>query len=198
MGAVNDFVDVIRDIYQQEEAFKDSTVLCQVVGQTDDLRYDVCVVPDMSTVLHGIPNETPYVFRSGDFCYVYKLNNQLSNAFICHKVIVTAPGVDPAAQFRSLPKELVLTMLDSKESAENKTQGISENSTTDEYPSARAVYLALQDLLAQINNETTIYLVSAETNSFLRSTDTTWSPSWCWSSPPSATSVRISLPPDWV
>lgn len=75
MGAVNDFVDVIRDIYQQEEAFKDSTVLCQVVGQTDDLRYDVCVVPDMSTVLHGIPNETPYVFRSGDFCYVYKLNN---------------------------------------------------------------------------------------------------------------------------
>ena len=173
MGAVNDFVDVIRDIYQQEEALRDSTILCQVVGQTDDLRYDVCVVPDMSTVLQGIPNETPYVFRNGDFCYVYKLNNQLSNAFICHKVIVTAPGADPAAQFRSLPKEQVLTMLDSKENAENKTQGISEDSTTDEYPSARAVYLALQDLLAQINNETTIYLVSAETNPFLQSTDTT-------------------------
>lgn len=170
MEAVNEFVDVIRDIYQQEQAFKDSTVLCQIVGESEDgVRYNVCVIPDTSTVLYGIPNETPYTFRNGDFCYVYKLNNQLSNAFICHKVIVT----NSPEQFRSLPREFVLTSLESKEDVENKTQGISADSTTEEYPSARAVYLALQDLLAQINNETTIYLVSAETNPFLKSTDIT-------------------------
>ena len=75
MRAANDFVDVIRDIYQQEFAKKDQTILCQVKARVDDTHYDLIIVPDQNSVLSAIPNMTPYVFQAGDFCYVYKINN---------------------------------------------------------------------------------------------------------------------------
>ena len=44
--AANDFVDVIRDIYQQEFAKKDQTILCQIKARVDDTHYDLTIVPD--------------------------------------------------------------------------------------------------------------------------------------------------------
>lgn len=85
MKAADELVDIIKDIVQQEINKKDCVVLCEVVAQSaDNSLYDVYVVPDRKAIVHGVPNMSKVDPIIGDYCYVYKINNSFSNAFICY------------------------------------------------------------------------------------------------------------------
>jgi len=84
--AVNDLVDIIREIIKQELSTRDATILCQVKRKKDDNHYDLTIVPDDSNVVRNVVNMTKFDLQEGDYVYVYKINNQLSNSFICYKI----------------------------------------------------------------------------------------------------------------
>lgn len=84
--AVNDLVDIIRDIIRQEIAGLDSTVLCQIKSKKGENHYDVTIVPDDKTVVRNVVNMTKFDLEVGDYVYIFKIKNQLSNSFIFYKV----------------------------------------------------------------------------------------------------------------
>ncbi len=80
-----ELVDVVREIVRQEISNLDRTVLCQVKQKVDDYHYDVYVLPDTSTVIKNVTNMTNVTLQEGDYVYIFKINNQLSNSFIFYK-----------------------------------------------------------------------------------------------------------------
>lgn len=84
--AANELVDVIREVIRQEINRLDSTILCQVQAIKGDDHYDVSIVPDDKTYLRNVVNMTKFDLSVGDYVYVYKIKNQLSNCFICYKI----------------------------------------------------------------------------------------------------------------
>jgi len=94
MSAADKMVDVIRDIIQQELNKLDCTILCEVTSQVDANHYNVYVIPDKTSVIYNVPNMTKFNFTPGEYCYVYKIQNNLANSFICCKV---APGAEEVA-----------------------------------------------------------------------------------------------------
>ena len=87
--AANDLVDIFREIVRQELSKTDSTILCQVKQKRDDVHYDLAIVPDEQASLKNIPNMTGFSLKSGDYVYVFKIRNSMSNCFIVSKVIPT-------------------------------------------------------------------------------------------------------------
>lgn len=85
--AANEMVDIIREIVRQEISNVGSTILCQVKAKKDDYHYDVSIVPDDQTLVRNVANMTRFDLEEGDYVYVYKINNQLNNCFICYKLI---------------------------------------------------------------------------------------------------------------
>lgn len=85
--AANLMVDIIKDIIQQELSKRDCTILCMIREKKDENHYDVSIVPDNNTIIRNVTNMTKFELSVGDYVYVYKINNQLSNSFICYKVI---------------------------------------------------------------------------------------------------------------
>jgi hypothetical protein len=85
MAAEEKMVEIIKEIIDQKLAQRDQTVLCEVVAKNaDNSMYDVYVVPDTKTVIHNIPNMTKFDIKVGEYCYVYKINNNFNNSFICY------------------------------------------------------------------------------------------------------------------
>ena len=85
--AVNEFVDLIKEIIHQELDKTDSTVLCQIKNKKSSDHYDVIIVPDTKNIVKNVVNMTKFDLEEGDYVYVYKINNQLSNCFIVYKLM---------------------------------------------------------------------------------------------------------------
>ena len=79
-------VSMIKEIVSQEMDKRDSTILCRVEEQVDEFHYNLTIVPDSSSIVRDVPNMTIFKLKQGDYVYVYKINNQLSNCFICYKL----------------------------------------------------------------------------------------------------------------
>ena len=85
--AANELVDIIRTMIHQELVKRDCTILCEVKEKKDNDHYDVAIVPDNGVIIKNVTNMTKFDMQPGDYVYVYKINNQLSNAFICYKIV---------------------------------------------------------------------------------------------------------------
>lgn len=77
-------VDIIRGIVREEINKTDSTLLCQVKNIYSENAVDVVPMSDRKLLLHNVPNMTKFDLNIGDYVYVYKINNQLDNSFICY------------------------------------------------------------------------------------------------------------------
>lgn len=80
----DNMVDIIRDIVREEVSKTDSTLLCRVKNIYSENAVDVIPVSDKTLILHNIPNMTKYDLSIGDYVYIYKINNQLDNSFVCY------------------------------------------------------------------------------------------------------------------
>lgn len=96
--AANELVDVIRDIVRQEINKTDATILCQVKNKKGSDHYDVIIVPDEQNIVKNVVNMTRFDLQEGDYVYVYKINNQLSNCFICYKITPYYENYDVVTQ----------------------------------------------------------------------------------------------------
>lgn len=77
-------VDIIRGIVREEINKTDSTLLCRVKNIYSKNAVDVIPVSDKTLILHNIPNMTKYDLNIGDYVYIYRVNNQLDNSFVCY------------------------------------------------------------------------------------------------------------------
>lgn len=83
---VSNFVDIIKEMIQDEINKQDNTILCKVASVNNDGSYNVYILPDESTVINSIPALTDFDLQQGDYVYIYKIRNQLNNSFIIKKV----------------------------------------------------------------------------------------------------------------
>lgn len=101
-NAVNEFVDVLRDVVKQEFSKKDSTMLCQVKQKSGGNHYDLSILPGDQVSLKNVANMTRYDLKVGDYVYVYAIRNQFSNCFILYKI---TPPWEESEESPSAPSE---------------------------------------------------------------------------------------------
>ena len=75
-------VDLIREIVKEEVKKQDNTVPCIVDSINDDGTVNLCILPDLDTIVSRILNPNHVDCREGDTVLLYKVKNQLNNSFI--------------------------------------------------------------------------------------------------------------------
>ena len=81
-----DFLDVLRGTIEDKVSTLDQTIYCKIVGINEDYTLDVTVVPDETTRIKSVVNASKYEFNVGDYGILYKIGNNLANAFIIAKL----------------------------------------------------------------------------------------------------------------
>ena len=81
-----DFLDVLRGTIEDKVSTLDQTIYCKIVGINEDYTLDVTVVPDETTRIKSVVNASKYEFKVGDYGILYKIGNNLANAFIIAKL----------------------------------------------------------------------------------------------------------------
>ena len=77
-----DFLDVLKGTIDDKVSTLDQTIYCKVVGVNEDYTLDVTIVPDEHTRVRNVVNASKYEFQMGDYGILYKIGNNLANAFI--------------------------------------------------------------------------------------------------------------------
>ena len=75
-------VDLIREIVKEEVKKQDNTVPCIVNSVNDDGTVNLCILPDLDTVVNRILNPNHIDCREGDTVLLYKVKNQINNSFV--------------------------------------------------------------------------------------------------------------------
>lgn len=110
--AAEKFVDLVRDIVQQELDKEDDLVLCEVTEKKDDIHYDVNVLLDENNVVvQNVTNVTPMDLKKGDRVYLYKIKNTLQNSFIINKIIPYVAKVTRQMVAAGYTKERILSAI---------------------------------------------------------------------------------------
>lgn len=81
-----DFLDVLRGTIEDKVSTLDQTIYCKIVGINEDYTLDVTVIPDEITRIRSVVNASKYEFKVGDYGILYKIGNNLANAFIIAKL----------------------------------------------------------------------------------------------------------------
>lgn len=93
-----DFLEVLRDTIDDKVSTLDQTIYCKIVGVNEDYTLDVTVLPDDHTRIKSVVNASKYVFNVGDYGILYKIGNNLANAFIIAKLGPSADDSKPLGQ----------------------------------------------------------------------------------------------------
>lgn len=86
-----DFLELLRGTIDDKVSTLDQTIYCKIVGVNEDYTLDVTVVPDEHTRIKGVVNASKYAFKVGDYGILFKIGNNLANAFIIAKI---GPSID--------------------------------------------------------------------------------------------------------
>lgn len=81
-----DFLDVLKGTIDDKVSTLDQTIYCKIVGVNEDYTLDVTIVPDEHTRVRNVVNASKYEFKMGDYGILYKIGNNLANAFIIAKL----------------------------------------------------------------------------------------------------------------
>ena len=84
--AAANMVELIRELIQQELVKEDNTATCQIMACNSDGSYDITILPDEITLIKSVKSITPENLKQGDYAYVYKFKNKLSNAIIFTRI----------------------------------------------------------------------------------------------------------------
>ena len=80
-----DFLNVTRDIIEQQIRDRSTDAVCEIESVNEDGTLNVFVLPDKQTILKNIINESRYNFKRGDNALLYKIHNRLSDSFVIAK-----------------------------------------------------------------------------------------------------------------
>ena len=85
-NCANDFINIIKQLIQNEINDQDQTVFCTIESVNTDGSLNIYIVPDFTNKIINIKNSSKYNFKSGDYALLYKIKNQISNSFIITKI----------------------------------------------------------------------------------------------------------------
>lgn len=80
---VKEFLDVINSIIDDRLAGLDKVEICQIVSNDDGSgTYNIKLLSDENTIVKNVVNCTDFSFANGDYAYIIKIQNNLSNSII--------------------------------------------------------------------------------------------------------------------
>lgn len=80
---VKEFLDVINSIIDDRLAGLDKVEICQIVSNDDGSgTYSIKLLSDENTIIRNVVNCTDFSFTNGDYAYIIKIQNNLSNSII--------------------------------------------------------------------------------------------------------------------
>ena len=82
MTNAEQLVSLIQEIVREEMKKQDSTVPCIVNSVNNDGTINLCILPDLDTVIERIHNLNHINCKEGDTVLLYKVKNQINNSFI--------------------------------------------------------------------------------------------------------------------
>ena len=82
---VKKFLEISRDIVEQQIKDRSTDAICEIDSVNEDGTLNVFILPDRQTILKNIINESRYSFKRGDNALLYKIHNRLSDSFIIAK-----------------------------------------------------------------------------------------------------------------
>ena len=83
MDLTKEFLDVLNSIIDDKIKKLDTVEICQVVSDDNGSGlYNVKLLSDENTIIRDVVNSTGFSFTNGDYVYLLKIRNQLSNATI--------------------------------------------------------------------------------------------------------------------
>lgn len=83
--SANQLVNLIREIVREEVAKLDRTSIGRINSVNNDGTVNLVVLPDTNTQVNNVLNGTAQTLKSGDLVVLYKINNNISNAFVITK-----------------------------------------------------------------------------------------------------------------
>lgn len=86
MKGTDEFVALVRELIREELTKQDNTLPCLIESVNFDGTVNVYLLPDRETIIPNIPNASKYELQKGDSVVLYKIKNQISNAFIIAKL----------------------------------------------------------------------------------------------------------------
>lgn len=123
LSSAQDLVDLVREVVREELDSRDNTVLGQVVQKKPDGTYDLYVEPDHENIVHNVvPLFRDVVLNAGDFVYVYKFHNQLSNSVILTKL--NGFSIDPRSLLGLGPDRNIVTTSSSSKTSSSSGNGV--------------------------------------------------------------------------
>ena len=75
-------IDLIREIVREEVKKQDNTVPCIVDSVNDDGTVNLCILPDLDTVINRILNPNHIDCREGDTVLLYKVKRNWHGVFM--------------------------------------------------------------------------------------------------------------------
>ena len=78
-----EFLDVINSLIDAKLAMLDKFEICQIVSDDDGSgTYNIKLLSDENTIIKNVVNCTSFSFANGDYAYILKIQNKLSNSII--------------------------------------------------------------------------------------------------------------------
>ncbi len=78
-----EFLDVINSLIDAKLAMLDKVEICQIVSDDDGSgTYNIKLLSDENTIIRNVVNCTSFSFTNGDYAYILKIQNKLSNSII--------------------------------------------------------------------------------------------------------------------
>lgn len=90
-----DFLELLRGTIEDKVATLDQTIYCKIVGVNEDYTLDIVVMPDEHTRISSVVNASKYEFNVGDYGILYKIGNNLANAFVIAKIAPSMTDSQP-------------------------------------------------------------------------------------------------------
>ena len=93
-SSASGLVKFVKDIVNDEFQTRDTTMTCSIESVNSDGTLNVFLLPDRTTVINNIINESRYNFVAGDSAVLYMIGGEVSNSFVVAKF--NARGEAPA------------------------------------------------------------------------------------------------------
>lgn len=78
-----EFLEVINSMIDEKLKMLDKVEICQVVSDDDGSgTYNIKLLSDENTIIKNVVNSTSFSFTNGDYVYILKIQNKLSNSII--------------------------------------------------------------------------------------------------------------------
>ena len=80
---IKQFLELVKTLIDQKLSSRDQIEICQIVSDDDGSgKYNIKLLSGEDTIIHDVVSSRRTSFKNGDYAYILKIQNKLSNAII--------------------------------------------------------------------------------------------------------------------